>query len=104
MLRQDSKIICERYLDFVRDQSCIGCGRSPCEPHHLVPRGWREGKRNDFTSVPVCRKCHDYFERHGTDAAATEFQIDPFKCTLLLTLEFFMVVPSKEIKIERGKI
>ena len=89
-MRRDSKIVCDEYLDFIREKYCIGCGKAPCEPHHLQPRGWREAKRNDFTSVPVERECHNYFEQHGTDAFAYKYQVDPFREALMLTLEFFM--------------
>lgn len=109
-MRRDSKIVCEEYLDFIRSKPCIGCGMFPTEAHHLIARGQRESKRNDFTAVPVCRPCHDYFERHGI-AGYPELQPsirsiqgtrDAWREAFWLTLEFML--ENREAKIERGKI
>jgi hypothetical protein len=48
----------EGYLDVVRGRPCLSCGAMGAEAHHLVARRWREAFRNDFTAVPLCRRCH----------------------------------------------
>jgi len=102
-MRRDAKIICGEYLDFIRSQPCIGCGRSPAEPHHLQARGQRESKRNDFTAVPVTRDCHEIFERLGITGAQAAFHVDPWREALMLTVEFF-AARAHEVLIKRGKI
>jgi len=50
----------ERYLKYVREQACIGCGvmEGTCDPHHL-DRGGTGTKGSDRLTVPLCRGCHD---------------------------------------------
>lgn len=52
-------LISEPYLAFVREQSCVWCGKAgPNDPDHIRSRGWREAKRNDYATLPCCRNCH----------------------------------------------
>lgn len=62
-------LINEEYLEFVRNQSCVWCGKpGPSDPDHIRNRGWREPKRNDFAVLPSCRSCHSV--RHQIGFAA----------------------------------
>lgn len=61
----------ERYLAFVRKQSCAGCSApGPSDPHHWALKGRGRGgmgmKVDDYRVVPLCRKCHDDFHQRGT--------------------------------------
>ena len=61
------------YLKFIRSKSCCSCHSKQSEPHHWAPkgRGGRMGSKcSDYRTVPLCRKCHDYF--HSTGAVPTE--------------------------------
>lgn len=64
MLRQRNR----EHVRFVARQSCLVCGRQPCDPHHLrfaQPRGLGQKVSDEFT-VPLCRAHHR--ERHrGSD-------------------------------------
>jgi len=46
------------YLRYIRLQRCVACGHRPVDPDHLIARGWKEPKRNDFSVIPLCRPCH----------------------------------------------
>jgi hypothetical protein len=56
---------------FVASHSCIVCGRTPSDPHHLrfaQPRALGRKVSDEFT-VPVCRLHHREIHRHGDEAA-----------------------------------
>ncbi len=49
------------YLAFVRPLPCCHCHASgPSDPHHWGERGVGQ-KAADFSCVPLCRVCHDFF-------------------------------------------
>ncbi len=55
----DKKLISKPYLQFVREHPCLYCGAPPpVDPDHVRNRGWREPHRNDYGTLPTCRKCH----------------------------------------------
>ena len=54
------------YLEFIRPLPCCGCHRpGPSDPHHWGKRGIGQ-KASDFSTVPLCRECHDQFHTKGT--------------------------------------
>ena len=58
-IKNTGKVVDEDYLDFIRRQPCVGCGKAgPSDPDHLSARGWRESKRVDWYAIPMCRTCH----------------------------------------------
>jgi len=59
-----------RYLAFVRERSCCACAApGPSDPHHWALKGSGNGgmgmKVDDLRTVPLCRRCHDYYHAHG---------------------------------------
>jgi hypothetical protein len=72
---------------FVSKQSCVVCGRTPSDPHHLrfaQPRALGRKVSDEFT-VPVCRLHHGELHRHGDEAAWwTGVNIDPVPIALAL--------------------
>lgn len=46
------------YLDYVRDQPCIVCGK-PGEPHHWPVTRGAGGKEVEEWAIPLCRADHD---------------------------------------------
>lgn len=50
----------------VRDQSCAQCGRRPCDPAHLWPRGMGGCDHPDCV-IGLCRPCHRTFDEHRLD-------------------------------------
>ena len=65
---------------FVSTLSCVVCGRSPADAHHLrfaQPRALGRKVSDEFT-VPVCRLHHRELHRQGDEAAWWEsIKIDP---------------------------
>ena len=49
----------KKYLDFIRQKSCLFCGKKS-EPHHVSFGGDRGTgiKPPDTQCVPLCRECH----------------------------------------------
>lgn len=94
------KLIDEDYLQFVRQQSCVYCGKpGPNDPDHIRSRGWREPKRNDYAVLPTCRNCHTI--RHNIGFAAMMeaknlriWQLLEYQACLLV--EWFTKKPSDE--------
>lgn len=59
------------HLLFVRDQPCLVCQQTPCDPHHLKfaqPRTLGRKVSDEFT-VPLCRAHHQELHRHGNERA-----------------------------------
>lgn len=59
------------HLRFVAQQTCLVCGRKPCDPHHLrftQPRALGRKVSDEFT-VPLCRTHHRAAHRAGNEAA-----------------------------------
>jgi len=51
----------EKYTRWVKSQSCMCCGQSADDPHHII--GYGQGgmgtKAHDLFVIPLCRKHHD---------------------------------------------
>jgi hypothetical protein len=58
------------HLKFVASQSCLICGRRPCDPHHLRFAQVRAlgRKVSDEFTVPLCRTHHRELHRTGNEA------------------------------------
>ena len=59
------------HVRFVAQQTCLICGRAPCDPHHLrfaQSRALGRKVSDEFT-VPLCRGHHRELHRHGDEAA-----------------------------------
>jgi hypothetical protein len=59
------------HLEFVASQSCLLCGRQPCDAHHLRfmhPRALGRRVSDEF-AVPLCRTHHRALHRSGDEAA-----------------------------------
>jgi len=69
----------QAHLKFVASQSCLVCGRQPCDPHHLrfaQPRALGLKVSDEFT-VPLCRGHHRQLHQAGNEVAWWEsLQID----------------------------
>lgn len=80
-MRRDIKLISPDYLNFIRKQICLvthhHIGKS--EPHHLKARGWGEGKRNDFTALPLCRAAHSEIEQIGVQKFQAKYELDLYQ-------------------------
>ena len=67
-LMRHVKIIDEGYLAYIRKLPCLACLKpGPSDPDHVIARGWREAKRNDYSAIPLCRKCHHEFGQVGNE-------------------------------------
>jgi hypothetical protein len=59
------------HVRFVSQQTCLVCGRQPCDAHHLrfAQNGALGRKVSDEFTVPLCRGHHREVHRHGDEAA-----------------------------------
>ena len=52
----------KKYIEFIRTKVCTACFNSPVDPDHLTTVGMGNNRKRarleDFTCVPLCRKCH----------------------------------------------
>ena len=68
------------HLRFVASQSCLVCGRSPSDAHHVkFAESWTVGRKvSDKYTVPVCRLHHRELHRRGNERAWWQTKgIDP---------------------------
>jgi hypothetical protein len=59
------------HVRFVARQTCLVCGRQPCDAHHLrfAQNQALARKVSDEFTVPLCRGHHRELHRHGDEAA-----------------------------------
>ncbi|MGY8685532.1 hypothetical protein Q2941_48640 [Bradyrhizobium sp. UFLA05-153] len=59
------------HLKFVATQSCLVCGRCPCDAHHIkFADNWTAGRKvADRFTVPLCRLHHRDLHRRGHERA-----------------------------------
>lgn len=76
--KNESRIIDEAYLQFVRDRLCAcGCGKlGGNDPHHLVCVGWGQARRNDYTAIPMCRVSHTAVGKMGLSAFEKKYGVN----------------------------
>jgi ERF superfamily len=77
----------KEHCKFVVSQSCLVCGRTPTEAHHLrfaQPRALGRKASDEYT-VPVCRLHHRELHRYGDEASWwAAVSIDPLPIALAL--------------------
>jgi hypothetical protein len=78
------------HVRHVAQQSCLVCGRKPCDAHHLrfaQSRALGRKVSDEFT-VPLCRGHHRELHRHGDEAKWwRKIAIDPMPVARELWLE-----------------
>lgn len=69
------KVINEEYKKYVLSHPCLVCGNPQVDPDHLLARGRGSANQNDYSLIPLCRKCHS--ERHtgGNEKLETKYRI-----------------------------
>jgi hypothetical protein len=78
------------HVRFVARQTCLLCGRAPCDAHHLrFTQNRALGcKVSDEFTVPLCRGHHRELHRRGDEAAWWQMTgIDPFPAARALWLQ-----------------
>jgi hypothetical protein len=77
------------HVRFVAEQTCLVCGRQPCDAHHLrFAQNRALGRRvSDEFTVPLCRGHHRELHRHGDEAGWWEkLGLDPTSAARALWL------------------
>jgi hypothetical protein len=78
------------HVRFVAQQTCLVCGRRPCDAHHLRTAQNRAlgRKVSDEFTVPLCRGHHRELHRHGDETAWWQkLELDPSGAARALWLE-----------------
>jgi hypothetical protein len=78
------------HVRFVSQQSCLVCGRRPCDAHHLrfVQNRALGRKVSDEFTVPLCRGHHREVHRHGDETSWwQQLGLDPAGAARALWLE-----------------
>jgi hypothetical protein len=78
------------HVRFVAQQTCLVCGRQPCDAHHLrFAQDRALGRKvSDEFAVPLCRGHHRELHRHGDEAAWWQKSgIDPTGAARALWIE-----------------
>lgn len=54
------------YTQWVKKQSCCGCGKAADDPHHIIGHGFggTGTKACDLMVIPLCRVCHEELHRN----------------------------------------
>lgn len=87
------------YLSWVREQPCLICGVSPCDPHHLNMQGKHSGgmglKTSDYRTVPLCREHHSEYHSRGRASFEIRHCID-LREKLIDTLESYIAQKQQQ--------
>jgi hypothetical protein len=77
------------HVCFVAQQTCLVCGRWPCDAHHLrIAQNALGRKVSDEFTVPLCRGHHRELHRHGDETAWWQkLGLDPSRAARALWLE-----------------
>jgi hypothetical protein len=78
------------HVRFVAQQTCLVCGRQPCDAHHLrfAQNRALSRKVSDEFTVPLCRGHHRELHRHGDEAVWWQkLGLDPASNARALWLE-----------------
>ena len=88
------------HVRFVAQQTCLICGRAPCDAHHLrfaQSRALGRKVSDEFT-VPLCRGHHRELHRHGDEAKWWNTAgIDPTISAHMLWLQTHPVVTGRNV-------
>jgi hypothetical protein len=80
----------KEYLQFIREQLCVICGTTPCQPHHLNQKGIHSGglalKISDYRTIPFCALHHSEYHTIGRQTMEKKYGKD-FRELLINTLE-----------------
>jgi hypothetical protein len=85
------------HLRFVASLSCLVCGRTPSDPHHIkfAEQGAMGRKVSDKFAVPICRLHHRELHRRGDERAWWQNQgIDPLPAAATLWARTHAVEPT----------
>lgn len=67
------RFTCESFLQFIRKQVCVFCGK-PCDhAHHMKTRG---AGGSDLTAVPLCAPHHTEIHQVGKAVLTQQYGID----------------------------
>lgn len=80
------------YVTHIKDISCLICGRNS-DPHHVIARGWREVKRNDYTCIPLCRIHHSEIETVGPSKFEEQYNINIWEEVSRLAVKYLVEKP-----------
>ena len=78
------------HVRFVSQQTCLVCGRQPCDAHHLrFAQNRALGRKvSDEFTVPLCRGHHREVHRHGDESVWWDkLGLDPTSAARALWLE-----------------
>ena len=81
------------YLEFIREQRCIICHSSPCEPHH-VDTGGVGMKCSDYLTVPLCWTHHKEIHRIGKQTFVEKHRINLYHCISQLMVRWLRIQES----------
>ena len=91
LIHPESRRVRDRdHVRFVAQQTCLVCGRQPCDAHHLrFAQNRALGRKvSDEFTVPLCRGHHRQLHRHGDEEAWWQrLRLDPSSAARALWLE-----------------
>ena len=82
----------KKYIDYVREKSCLVCGITPCDPDHLEARGMGGAKSEmkDLSCVPLCRIHHTERHQFGNQKFEYKYSINLWKENSRLVRRYFV--------------
>jgi hypothetical protein len=87
--REPRRVRDRDHVRFVAQQTCVVCGRQPCDAHHLrFAQNHALGRKvSDEFTVPLCRGHHRELHRHGDEAGWWEkLELNPTSAARALWL------------------
>ena len=93
MVNQEQKSLFKKYEIHIKTRSCLVCGTTPVDAHHLDAVGMGGANKSgikDLTCVPLCRIHHGEYHSYGLNKFETHYNINLWRDALYLLRRFFL--------------
>ena len=68
----------KKYLDYIREQTCLICGENQTEAHHtkIFNHGGKSRKPSDYWCIPLCMEHHNEIHNKGVKTFYKSYEVD----------------------------
>ena len=84
----------KNYIEFIKTKVCTACFDYPVDADHLIAVGMGNDRKKprleDFSCIPLCRKCHTQRHHVGSLKFETEHKVELWRDAHHYLMEFLL--------------